>query len=239
VAQPFAYIKKYKNYLNGVGVNLLKSYKFALMTKLAIIEDTESIRDILEAYFSNQPNFDLQCVASSAEAFFKYNAIDEIDVVLCDIGLPGKSGMETAWILKQKHPLMHIVMFTVFEDKDKIFQSLQAGASGYFLKDTPLPQLKEGLLDVINGGAAMSPQIAKEVVNFFRLSKPNAEAPVNLTARELDVVSQAQKGLSNRLIAERLFVSVDTVKYHIKNIYDKLQINSREELKNYFNNPFS
>lgn len=209
------------------------------MTKLAIIEDTQSIRDVLQAYFSNQPNFILKCVSPSAEVFFRYDAINQLDLVLCDIGLPGKSGTEIAWMLKQKYPSLQIVMFTVFEDKDKIFQSLQAGASGYFLKDTPLPELKAGLIEVINGGAAMSPQIAKEVISYFRLSKPADNDPVSLTARELDVVTQAQKGLSNRLIAEQLFVSVDTVKYHIKNIYEKLQINSREELKKYFTNPFS
>lgn len=209
------------------------------MINLAIIEDTTSIRDVLEAYFSNDPDFELKCASATAETFFKYNAIAQLNLVLCDIGLPGKLGTEIAWILKQRHPHIHIVMFTVFEDKDKIFQSLQAGASGYFLKDTPLPELKAGLIEVINGGAAMSPQVAKEVISYFRVSKPTNNKPIDLTVREFDVVTQAQKGLSNRLIAEELFISVDTVKFHIKNIYEKLHINSREELKNYFNNPFS
>lgn len=210
------------------------------MIKLAIIEDTKNIRNVLEAFFMEQNEFKLSKVAATAEDFFSYTAIGKLDIVLCDIGLPGKSGMEATWILKQKHPHIHIVMFTVFEDKGKIFQSLQAGASGYLLKNTSLPQIREGLLEVINGGAAMSPQIAKKVIDYFKIVKPETKNKeiATLTAREIDVIAQAQKGYSNQLIAEKLFISEDTVKYHIKNIYEKLQINSREALRNYFKNPF-
>lgn len=211
------------------------------MKTLAIIEDNKNIRDILHNYFLQQDEFQVTVVAASSEDFFLSKALEELDVVLCDIGLPGKSGMETVWLLKHKHPHIHIVMFTVFEDKDKIFQSLQAGASGYFLKNTPLPQLKAGLIEVLNGGAAMSPQIAMKVVNYFKFSASETATHLTaqLTAREVDVIAQAQKGYNNRMIAEKLFVSVDTVKYHIKNIYFKLQINSREELQKYFNNPYT
>lgn len=211
-----------------------------MMIKLAIIEDTQSIREVAQGYFEQQGEFEVPIAAMNAEDFFGKNNWGDLDMVLCDIGLPGKSGTEAAWIIKEAYPKIQVVMFTVFEDKDKIFQSLQAGASGYLLKKTPLPEIKKGLLEVMKGGATMSPDIAKQVIAYFRLSRPGGDKPGQngLTAREATVIAQAQKGYSNRAIAEKLCVSIDTIKYHIRNIYEKLQINSRDELLEYYRNPF-
>jgi DNA-binding NarL/FixJ family response regulator len=210
------------------------------MIKLAIIEDTKSIREVLQVFFEEQAEFTTKVVAPTAEDFFLSKNIEELELVLCDIGLPGKSGMETTWTIKKKYPHIHVVMFTVFEDKDKIFQSLQAGASGYLLKNTPLSKVKQGLLEVIEGGASISPQIAKKVIDYFNIPKlePQHEKINKLSAREIDVITQVQKGYTNRIIAENLFISIDTVKYHIKNIYSKLQINSRHELQKIFHQSY-
>lgn len=204
------------------------------MVKLAIIEDTPMVKDILTAYFDDQPGFELVSVAESAEEFLKFHLHKGIDLVLCDIGLPGKSGTEVAWIIKRKFPHIRVVMFTVFEDKDKIFESLKAGASGYLLKKTPLPQIKSALLDVMNDGAAMSPSIALKVIEYFKNSTKIKDSDDNLTPREVEVIEQIKQGFNNKEIGENLFITVDTVKYHIRKIYEKLQVRSRVELLNYY-----
>lgn len=201
---------------------------------MAIIEDTQTVREILTAYFDEQPGFELVSVAESAEEFLTFHLHKGLDLVLCDIGLPGKSGTETTWYIKRNFPHIHVVMFTVFEDKDKIFESLKAGASGYLLKKTPLPQIKSALLDVMNNGAAMSPSIALKVIAYFKTSTKVKDSDDELTPREIEVIGQIKQGFGNKEISENLFISVDTVKYHIRKIYEKLQVRSRVELLNYY-----
>ncbi len=205
------------------------------MLKLAIVEDTEDIREALVSYFSKQKDIQLLIASSNAEDFLNNSTIADIDVLLCDIGLPGISGVELVFRLKQKHLKAQIVMFTVFDEEDYIFQSLKAGAAGYLLKNTSLKDIKEGLLEVKNGGASMSPQIAKKVISFFSKAMPiKKDITAIFSDKELLIIKQAQKGYNNRQIAEEMFVSIDTIKYHIKNIYRQLEVNSRQELNKFY-----
>lgn len=156
-----------------------------------------------------------------------------IDILLCDIGLPKKSGIEVAWYVKKKASHIQIVMFTVFDDKEHVFQALCAGASGYLLKSTPLPQMEKQLLEVLAGGSVMSPQVARLVFEHFNPTlrqKNNYQHTEQLTPREIQIVTLLQQGASYKEVAQRLFVSIDTVKYHIRNIYTKLQVNTKAEL---------
>jgi DNA-binding NarL/FixJ family response regulator len=209
------------------------------LTSIAIIEDSVSVRKVLTDFFSTEADYRVILSCGSFEDFQRQWHDERLDVVLCDIGLPGKSGIEAAWHIKDKSPYTHIMMLTVFEEKEKIFQSLCAGASGYMLKSTPLMEIKAGIKDILEGGAAMSPKIAMQVISFFNRSKKSpAGAETKLTAREIEILSFLEQGLSNKDIADRIFLSVDTVKYHIKNIYLKLQVGSRAELIARYRNHF-
>ncbi|MFB2119603.1 response regulator [Parapedobacter sp. 2B3] len=203
---------------------------------LVIIEDNLMIMKMLEGYFRATSAFNLLFSATSTEAFIDTWEDQRIDVLLCDIGLPGKSGIEATWYVKRKSSATQVVMFTVFEDKETIFQALCAGASGYLLKDTPMAKIEEQLLEVMDGGSVMSPQVARMVVGYFNplLDKKENNEIDRLTHREIEIVSMLQHGATYRTVSERLFISVDTVKFHIRNIYSKLQINSRSELINKF-----
>ena len=201
---------------------------------LAIIEDNLIILRALEMYFNTSSQFKLLFSATSTEGYIDVWEDQRIDILLCDIGLPGKSGIEATWFVKRKSPLTQVVMFTVFEDKDTIFQAFCAGASGYLLKDTSMTKIEEQLMEVVRGGAVMSPQVARMVVGYFNplLDKCDDMGVDRLTQREIEIVSMLQHGATYRAVSERLFISVDTVKFHIRNIYSKLQINSRSELVN-------
>lgn len=200
--------------------------------RLAIVEDRQHVLDLLTSFFSVSKFFDLQLTANSYEALTDRWKSQQLDIVLSDIGLPGKSGIETTWYVKRRAPDVQVVMFTVFENKDAVFQALCAGASGYLLKGTPLPQIEERLLEVMNGGSVMSPQVARLVFEHFNpaLNVSKYEKTEQLTPREIEIVSMLQAGASYKEVASTLFVSVDTVKYHIRNIYQKLQVSSRAEL---------
>ncbi|HWK55870.1 MAG TPA: response regulator transcription factor [Parapedobacter sp.] len=205
---------------------------------LAIIEDRRVILDSLTAFFGASERFDLVFAADSAEQFMERWDDQRIDLLLCDIGLPGKSGIEVAWYVKRRSSSTQVVMYTVFDDKDAIFQALCAGASGYLLKNTPLPQVEERLIEVLNGGSVMSPHVARMVIGHFNpyLDKPYADVE-RLTPREIEIVSLLQDGHSYKQVATQTHISVDTVKYHIRNIYGKLQINSRSELITKYKRP--
>jgi len=207
------------------------------MNRLAIIEDTAGIRQVLSDFFTAQPDFELVLSAASFEEFVdRWNPAQRLDLLLCDIGLPGRSGIEAVWHIKESSPQTQVMMFTVFEDQAKIFQSLCAGATGYMLKSSQLSELRAGLREMLAGGAAISPKIAMEVIRFF--NRPQQKQPdAKLTVREIEILSLLQSGLSNKEIGDKLYISVETVKYHIKNIYIKLQISSRSELLLRFRNP--
>lgn len=206
------------------------------MIAISVIEDDVYIRNSVAQFLQMQAEFgNVQCYGSVEEFMAAKNRSP--DVILLDIELPGMTGIEGAFRIKQKWPAVNILMLTVYEEKDRIFKALQAGASGYLLKNTPLTKLKAAIMDVLDGGAPMSPVVAKKVVAYFA-AKPMAAEPESneqLTAREQEVAKLLIVGDTYKQIAHRLFISPDTVRQHIKNIYRKLQINSRIQLVNEFN----
>ena len=152
------------------------------------------------------------------------------EVILMDIQLPGMSGIKGMGIIKSKYPEIEIMMLTVYHDSHKIFDSLKAGASGYLLKHTSLPEIKESIENLLKGGAPMSPQIARKVISHFNEEAPKKNEESMLTNREQDIVNGLVDGLSYKLIADRYDISIDTVRAHIRNIYKKLHVNSKAEV---------
>ena len=198
-------------------------------TPLAIVEDQPAIRQALSTYLCAQPEFVCSVVAESVEELFE--ALDggatPPRLILSDIGLPGLSGIAALPLLRERLPQAEVVLITVYQDADRVFQALCAGAVGYLVKSTPLPEIKQALLEVLAGGSPMSAAVARHVVRYFR---PQAAPEVPLTARELQLVEALESGLSYKLAADRLGISINTVRAHIRSIYDKLHISSKAEL---------
>jgi DNA-binding NarL/FixJ family response regulator len=196
---------------------------------VAIVEDHDDIREGLTVLINSSDGF--RCVAtySSAEAALEDLPEQEPDVVLMDIGLPGMSGIECIQVLKARHPELQIIMLTVYEDDDKIFNSLVAGASGYILKKTPPNKLLEAIRELHNGGSPMSPQIARKVVQTFQSMRAPSHATEPLSKREQEILSYLAKGHLYKEIAATLHISVETVRTHLRNIYDKLHVRTRTE----------
>jgi DNA-binding NarL/FixJ family response regulator len=201
---------------------------------LALIEDQVFIRETLHEYLEAQPEFGCVVVAGSVEEFLTLlpGAAVPPQLILSDIGLPGRSGIEGLPLIRAQLPAAQVVMLSVYAEAERVYQALCAGAVGYLLKDTPLPQLKEHLLQVAAGGSPMSPGVARHVVQAFqRLAQRTAPSPSEpLTPRELEIVRGIEDGLSYKLIAARLHISLDTVRNHIRSVYRKLQVNSKGEL---------
>lgn len=202
--------------------------------KVAIVEDHDIFRKRLSELLFFYKELKLVLVADSAEAYFKKldkQIEDEIpDVVLMDIELPGMNGIEATFETKRKHDSIDIIMFTVFEDDDRIFDSINVGASGYLLKDTAIDQVVESIKEIKMGGSPISPSIARRVFEMMRNVKQNkqpAETPFDLSPAEVKILEQVIDGKTNNEIAEAVFLSPWTVKTHIKNIYKKMHVNSR------------
>jgi DNA-binding NarL/FixJ family response regulator len=205
------------------------------MINFGIIEDNTDVLEVVENYLVVQGKF--KCTFKLTEPMyidFKVNEINITHIVICDIGLPGLSGIEVVWRLKKINPKIKILMFTVFKDYNNIFNAIKAGASGYLLKNTALPKLEQALVEVIKGGATMSPEIAHKVLEHFRNPVLKDNQIHGLTARELQITQMLYKGEKYKDIAHNLALSVDTIKFHVKNIYIKLQINSRSQLVKFF-----
>ncbi len=201
------------------------------MIPLGIIEDQAAIREALCEYLGAQPEFDCVLCAASHEEFMAGLAglATPPTLVLSDIGLPGRSGIEGLSVLRQVLPEAEVLMLSVYTDAERVFEALRAGAVGYLEKTTPLPLLKEHLLQVAAGGSPMSPSVARHVTRYFA-PRPVVPAADNLTPREQEIVRAIEDGLSYKLIAERLHVSLDTVRSHIRQVYRKLQVNSKAEI---------
>lgn len=201
-----------------------------MIINVAIVEDDDTIRNGIQNYLKNQENFLCEIAEDSVENFLeKINEEELPDVVLMDIGLPGMSGINGIKILKERYPEINIIMLTVFADSNRIFNSLCAGASGYLLKNTPLSEIKNSIEMLYNGGSPMSPEIARKVIEYFN-PKDSQKFESLLTKKEHEIVSGLVEGLSYKLIADRMNISIETVRFHIKNIYKKLHVNSKGEV---------
>lgn len=199
------------------------------MITVAIVDDDKDVRDGIAVLINGTSGY--QCVGAFASAEEAIGQIPKfaIDVVLMDINMPQTSGIECVTKLKLRQPSLQIMMLTSFEDDDKIFQSLLAGASGYLLKKTPPAKLLEAIEEIHKGGSPMSNQIARKVVETFQRSASAVNETVNLTQREQEILSHLAKGYRYKEIADTLFISVETVRTHLRNIYDKLHVRSRTE----------
>lgn len=201
------------------------------MIKVAIIEDNETIREGLSALINGTEGY--KCIAAfrDCETFLdKLNQLD-LDVVLMDIGLPGMSGIEGVQQAIKKNPDLNILMLTIYEDSEKVFDALCSGASGYLVKKTPPAKLLEAIKDAYEGGSPMSSGIARQVINAFKETKvKNSTAEdYKLSSREIEVLNLLADGYNYQEIAESMFISVDTVRHHIRNIYKKLHVHSQSE----------
>jgi DNA-binding NarL/FixJ family response regulator len=197
------------------------------MITILLIEDDINIQDALREYLGKQKEFELVGAFSNAEKFRISTWLKSPDVVLLDINLPGTSGIELIPELKIKFPNVSILMLSVNFDNDSVFKSLQAGADGYLSKEIPLTKIKDAIIDINNGGSPITPAIARKVFDFFNVKQNITE---ELSEREKKVVDGIVAGLSYKLVADNMNISIDTVRKHIKNIYRKLQINSKGEL---------
>ena len=197
---------------------------------LAIIEDQIPYRESLVAYFDTQPDFACVLVADSIESFLMNlsAAAAPPALILCDIGLPGITGIDGLPQILQRLPEAQVLMLSVYADSERVFAALCAGAVGYVVKSTPLPYLREYLLQAAAGGSPISPSVARHIVRFFR-PEPSALTEL-LTPREKEVLLTLEQGLSHKQSANKLFISLDTVRNHIRQIYRKLHVNSKHEL---------
>jgi len=200
------------------------------MANIGIIEDNKKIRQLIQRYLDMQDGMDCTVAVESVEEMLEYlESYPKPDVMLMDIQLPGMTGIEGMKIFQEKYPEIEIIMLTDYHDSHKIFDSLKAGASGYLLKHTSLPEIKEAIDLLLSGGAPMSPQIARKVITHFN-ETGQKQTQSNLTAREQDIVNGLVDGLSYKMIADRLSISIDTVRAHIRNMYKKLHVNSKAEV---------
>jgi DNA-binding NarL/FixJ family response regulator len=197
--------------------------------KVAIIEDDARVREALVEMINEAPG--MRCVAhfDCAEAALKHFPGDEAEVALVDINLPGRSGIELVGELKTRHPKLHLVMMTVYEDTEQIFNSLQAGATGYLLKRTRPTDIINAIHDVYKGGSPMSPEIARKVVLFFHQRRKTSAELENLTKRETEILALLAKGSLYKEIADQMNISLDTVRSHLQHIYNKLRVRTRTE----------
>ncbi|MEP0004533.1 MAG: response regulator transcription factor [Balneola sp.] len=201
------------------------------MAIVGIVEDNIKIRDLIQRYLDMQEDMSCPVAKDSVEEMLEYLEKHQApNVLLMDIQLPGMTGIKGMEIIKSKYPDIDIIMLTIYHDSHKIFDSLKAGASGYLLKHTSLPEIKESIDNLLKGGAPMSPQIARKVITHFNDQAPQKNPDSMLTDREQDIVNGLVDGLSYKLIADRFDISIDTVRAHIRNIYKKLHVNSKAEV---------
>ncbi len=207
-----------------------------LIIKVGIVEDQSPLLKRLLDHFRYYPDLDVTITAQSGGKFLDRMATmpDSAlpDIILMDIELPGISGIETTHMVKERFENVDVLMFTIFEDDERIFDAIQAGASGYLLKDEPIETIVSAIRDMKSGGAPMSSVIARKLLGIMRQAapvKPRDPSESELTEREAEILRELSSGKTTAAIGESLFLSPLTVKTHIKNIYRKLHVSSRVE----------
>jgi DNA-binding NarL/FixJ family response regulator len=199
-----------------------------MMITISIIEDQSEVRESLVAGLGNEPG--IRCVGAhiSGEVGLQKIPKENPDIVMMDINLPGINGIQCVTRLKKILPKVQVLMLTTYDDGDLIFDSLRAGANGYLLKNISHEELVQAIKQVQSGGAPMSLQIARKVINYFHSAKPASEIE-GLSARELEILRLLAKGYRYKEIADQLSISIGTVRTHVSHVYEKLHVNSRTE----------
>jgi DNA-binding NarL/FixJ family response regulator len=201
------------------------------MIKVALVEDNKTIREGLAALINGTTGYNCIGSFSDCESFLQKLESMKIDVVLMDIGLPGMTGIEGIEKAKMIKPDLNILMLTIYEDSQSVVKALFAGACGYLVKKTPPSRLLEAINDAYEGGSPMSSLIARQVITVFQEIQKKSLEQTNsdLSSREIEVLTSLSDGNNYQEIADRLFISVDTVRHHIRNIYRKLHVHSQSE----------
>ena len=200
--------------------------------RVSIVEDTDDIREALRVLINGSQGFECSHVFSDAEEALEKMPSQAVDVVLMDIGLPGMNGVECMKSIKPAMPDSQFLVYTVYDDDSHIFNALRAGAYGYILKHTSPAQILEAIRTLHEGGSPMSSEIARRVVDSMQQKNKPSGATGSLTDRELEILDFLSKGYLYKEIAAELFISKETVKKHIHNIYDKLHVQTRTEALN-------
>lgn len=197
--------------------------------KVAIIEDIKSIRESLGELLNISDGYECISVYPSMEEALKRISFNVPEIVLCDIGLPGINGIDGMKILLGQHPELLFIMLTVYDDNERIVEAICSGASGYLLKNTPPDRLIASMDEVVSGGAPMSPEIARSVIDLFRINPPPKKVDHGLTPHETRILRMLVDGHNYKTAAAELKVSVNTISFHMRNIYGKLQVHSKSE----------
>ncbi len=197
--------------------------------KVTIVEDVPNIREGLKALIDGTDGYVCTGALVSMEEAIPHIAGSRPDVLLVDIGLPGMSGIAGIRKLKEQHPDIAVLILTVYDDDKRIFEALCEGACGYLLKKTPPAKLLESIQEAMNGGAPMSPEIARRVVALFREFQPPRESDYQLTPHEMRLLKLLVDGHNYKSAAAELNVSVNTIRFHMRSVYDKLQVHSKSE----------
>ncbi|MFN0030733.1 MAG: response regulator [Flavobacteriales bacterium] len=197
--------------------------------QVIVFDDNKHIRESLSLLFVTDHDFALCGAYENTDSAEELIAITKPDVVLMDIDMPGRNGIDAVGDIHKKFPELPIIMLTVFDDTERVFTSLRSGAFGYMLKSSPPHKLLEAIKDVHAGGAPMSPSIARKVMFHFQEDTPHTYAEYDLTVREREVLSHLVEGLSYKMIADKLNIGFETVRSHIKKIYEKLHVQTMTE----------
>jgi len=199
------------------------------MVTVAIVEDNKTTREGLKTIIDMSKAYRCVCVCQTAEEALNLIPKHQPQVVLMDIQLPKMSGVECVSRLKELMPQVQVIMVTVYQDPDRIFRALRAGASGYLLKRSAPEMVLNAIRDVQEGGVPMSSEIARKVIGYFQTAPVAAPEIEKLSPRELEILNLIAPGFSNKEIADRLGISIESIRWHLKNIYHKLHVHSRTE----------
>lgn len=196
------------------------------MIKVGIIEDNEYMREGWETFIEHEDDLSVMGSFGSCEEAFESDEINEVDLVIMDIGLPGISGIEGVKYMREHHPDVHIIMATIHDDDDHIFDALKAGAVGYLMKKVTPDEMVDAIRNANEGGSPITPNIARKIISTFQQA---ADLEEELTDRETQILKQLATGRSYAAIGKEIFLSVDGVRHHIRNIYQKLEVHTRSE----------